>query len=175
MADFYTNESRWRLDKGFYDSYTSLCSDSGYNCPVHDFSYYSAMSGANSVSNYVISYKARVHFMSHYVATLYPYSWVGTSHADELNFLFGVTFKLRNHFNDLDRLFSLELLELWTFFAKNGRMPKLTNGQEWPTSDASSPTPRYVEINGAYNREWKFEFEDRCETFFRPLLPLYKR
>lgn len=133
------------------------------------------MSRANSVSNYMISYQTRVHFMHRYLSSLQNYSWLGTSHADELNFLFGLTFKLRNHFNDLDRAFSLQLLELWTYFAKNGRMPKQSNGKEWPTADAHRPTPRYVEINGAYNREWKFEFEDRCESFFRPLLPLYKR
>ena len=175
MADYYTNESAWILPRGYYDPYNNLQGDEGYNCPVHFYSGYSAMSQANSVSNYVITYQTRVHFMHKYLASIPNCSWLGTAHADELNFLFGLPFKLRNHFNHLDRAFALRLLELWTYFAKNGRMPKQSNGKEWPTSNERTPAPRYVEISNKYVREWKFEFEDRCESFFRPLLPRYKR
>lgn len=174
MADYYTNESMWSLSKGYYESFNNLFADDGFNCPVHFWSYYSAMSQANSVSNYVITYQTRVHFMTVY-SKLKNCSWLGSSHADELWFLFGLPFKLRNHFNDLDRSFALRLLELWIYFSKNGRMPKQSNGKEWPISNKHHPAPRYVEINNQYAREWKFEFEDRCESFFRPLLPLYKR
>ena len=175
MADYYTNETKWKLSKGYYESYNNLNADDGYNCPVHFYSYYSAMSRANSVSTYVITYQIRVHFMHKYFASIQNCNWLGTSHADELFFLFQSPFKLRNHFNQLDRTFALRLLELWTRFAKNGRMPKQSNGKEWPVSNVHNPAPRYVEINNKYLRERKFEFEDRCESFFRPLLFHYKR
>ena len=175
MANYYTNESKWSLPRGYYDPFNNLHADDAFYCPVYFWSYYEAMSQANSVSNYVIAHQTRAHFMSMYARTFPNYSWVGTSHADELYFIFGLPFKMRNHFNDLDREFALRLLEIWTYFAKNGKMPKQSNGEEWPISNEHNPVPRYVEINNQYVREWKFEFEDRCESFFWPLLPSYKR
>lgn len=67
------------------------------------------------------------------------------------------------------------MMQIWATFAKTGKMPELTSGEEWPASDKSDPYPRYVEINGYYRREHKFEFEERCNKFWRDLLPLYKK
>ena len=95
--------------------------------------------------------------------------------ADDLTYLFGQPHIVSNQFNDLDRQFSADLLELWVYFAKNGRMPKLAGGSEWPAQNKHHSAPRYVEINGRFLREWKFEFEERCDKFWAPLLNLYKR
>ena len=77
-------------------------------------------------------------------------------------------------FNDLDRKFSLKLMDLWTTFAKNGKMNRLTNGNEYPFSNKSNPKPKYVEINGNFLREKKFEFEERCRKVFKNLINKYK-
>ena len=84
-------------------------------------------------------------------------------------------FRLRNEFNDLDRDFALKLLEIWVTFAKESRLPRLSNGNYWPSADKYNPKLRYVEINGPFLRERKFEFESRCNNFWRQLLPFYKR
>ena len=78
-------------------------------------------------------------------------------------------------FTDLDRSFALKMVELWTHFAKHGKMPNQSNGEEWPVSDQHHPAPRYVEINHEYTRERKFEFEDRCNHLWKRYLPFYKR
>lgn len=54
-------------------------------------------------------------------------------------------------------------------------MYDLDSGKKWPVSNKYHPKPRYVEINDKYLRERKFEFEERCEEFWRPLLPFYKK
>ena len=92
-----------------------------------------------------------------------------------MNYLWGLPYRVPNQFTDLDRKFSLQLLELWTTFAKTGRMPNQSNGKQWPISNKHNPAPKYVEVNANYIRKRKFEFEERCDSFWRPLLPLYKR
>ena len=84
-------------------------------------------------------------------------------------------FKVPTQFTDVDRAFSLKLIELWTSFSRNGKMPNQSSGKQWPTSNKCSPTLRYVEINANYTREKKFEFEDRCDLVWRPLLPFYRK
>ena len=175
MADFYTNESRWELSGGYYTAYMNVQSDRSYNCPVYFFANYAAYT-ANSVSTYCISQPMTKHFRSSATGfDLNDYAWLETIHGDELIYLFGRPFRFRSKFTDLDRSFSLELLRLWTYFARNGQMPRQTNNKGWPVSNRASPRPKFVEINSHFLREWKFEFEDRCDSFFRPLLSIYKR
>ena len=83
--------------------------------------------------------------------------------------------RLASAYSDLDRAYARRLIELWTQFARTGRMPNQSNGSEWPVANAERPTPRYVEVTASFIRERKFEFEERCEQFFRPLMPLYRR
>ena len=92
-----------------------------------------------------------------------------------MNYLWGLPYRVPNHFTDLDRKFSFQLLELWTSFAKTGKMPNQSNGKRWPIATKHNPATRYVEINANFVRERKFEFEERCDLFWRPLLPFYKR
>ena len=175
MADFYTNESRWQLSDGYFDAYVNAMSDRMFICPIYFFANYAAYT-ANSVSTYCITQPMSKHYASDFFRyDLNDYAWLKTAHADELTYLFGTPFRFPSKFTDLDRSFSLELVRIWTHFARNGKMPKQTGGKEWPVSNRESPRPKYVEINGHFLREWKFEFEDRCNSFFRPLLPIYKR
>ena len=175
MADFYANESRWELSGGYFGAYMNAVSDRNFNCPIYFFANYAAYM-VNSVSTYCITQPMSKHFGSvAYRYDLHDYAWLKTHHGDELTYLFGTPLRFPSKFTQLDRSFSLELLRLWTHFARNGHMPKQTNGKQWPVSNRASPRPRFVEINSHFLREWKFEFEDRCDTFFRPLLPIYKR
>lgn len=69
----------------------------------------------------------------------------------------------------------MKLIDLWTTFAKESRMPKLTSNDEWPSSNKHNPKPIYIEINDDYTRERKFEFEERCNKYWHSLLTEYKR
>jgi carboxylesterase type B len=130
---------------------------------------------ANSVSSYLVTQKATHHFISaNYNKSLDSLPFLTTCHADELNWIFGIPIRVPNEFTDLDRKFSLQILSLWTSFAKTGKMYQ-SNGKKWPTSNKHYPTPRYVELNANFIRERKFEFEERCNKLWKPLLSHYKR
>lgn len=106
---------------------------------------------------------------------LIKFIFLDTVHADDLIYLFGLPYRLKNQFNDLDREFASKLLNLFVYFSKHSKMYDLDSGKKWPVSNKYHPKPRYVEINDKYLRERKFEFEERCEEFWRPLLPFYKK
>ena len=77
MADYYTNETRWELSKGYFESILNFKSDRTYNCPVHFFANFAAMT-ANSVSSYYLTYQAT----KHYAFVIQPYDlndyvWIG--------------------------------------------------------------------------------------------------
>lgn len=81
-----------------------------------------------------------------------------------------------NQFTDADRRFSLKLIKLWTSFARNGKLPRLKpSNLEWPISNSYQSKPRYVEINNRFTREYKFEFEQRCNELWKPVLSIYKK
>lgn len=153
-----------------------MLSDWQYACPTQFYSANAAKS-ANSISSYVITQSPTKHFGSGmYQYDLDDFNWIGPCHADELNFLFGTPFRIPNQFSDTDRSFSKLIIDLWTSFSRNGQMPNQhPTGKKWPISNKYSQKPKYVEINTKYVREHKFEFEERCETFWKPLLPFYKR
>lgn len=78
MIDFYTDETKWSLERGYFDSIVNFLTDYTFNCPVHNFAYYSSMT-ANSVSVYYISQPATKHFMRivcNY--DLNDFIWLGT-------------------------------------------------------------------------------------------------
>lgn len=81
-----------------------------------------------------------------------------------------------NYFTDLDRDFSLKLIELWASFARNGKMPnQQPSNKRWPTSNRYRPKPHYVEINDKYIRKIRPEKVKRCEQFWSPLLFHFKK
>lgn len=89
--------------------------------------------------------------------------------------MFGFPIRFSSAYTELDRAYSWKLISIWTEFAKTGKMPNLSNGQEWPVANWHNPEPKYVEVTAFFERERKFEFEERCEEFWKPLLELYKR
>ena len=77
MADYYTNETKWELSKGYFESILNLLTDHAYNCPVHFFTNFAAMT-ANSVSSYYLTYKATKHYASAIRRyDLNDYVWIG--------------------------------------------------------------------------------------------------
>lgn len=123
-----------------------------------------------------MTYKPTKHFSSNIIDyDLKNATYVKSTHADELQYLFAFPLRFPKHFTDLDRKYSLQLMQIWASFIRDGELPRLSDGNEWPVINKHNPKPRYVEINHNYVRERKLEFEDRCEEFYRPLLPFFKR
>jgi len=179
LARIYTDETRWKLQRGYFDSVQNLIDDQEINCPVHLYSRAAAASGANSVSHYLITQKATKHVSEErglYTFDLNDYAWLGPCEGDLFIYLSGTPIRVPNQFTDLDRSFSLKLISIWAHFVNKNRLPNLQPSNEvWPTSNRKDPTPRYVEITAAYTRENDVEQKTRCEKIWLPLLRLYKR
>ena len=80
MADYYTNETKWRLSEGYAESALNLLSDQVFNCPIHFYNSFAALT-ANSVSSYHITQKATKHHMSAVQRyDLNDYYWLGSVH-----------------------------------------------------------------------------------------------
>jgi len=178
LANIYTDETRWKLPRGYFDSIQNLIDDQENNCPVHLYSRAAAASGANSVSHYLITQKATKHRKEAsglYKLDLNDYAWLGPCEDDHLLYLAGAPIRVPNRFTNLDRSFSLKLISIWAHFINNNRLPNLQPSNEvWPTSNRKNPIPRYVEITAAYTRENDVEQKARCEQIWLPLLPLHK-
>ena len=77
MADYYTNETRWELSKGYFESILNLVTEQSFHCPIHFFANFAAMT-ANSVSSYRLTYQATKHFTSELMPYgLNDYVWIG--------------------------------------------------------------------------------------------------
>ena len=68
-------------------------------------------------------------------------------HADEIIYLYADPIIMPDFFTDLDRKFSLKLINLWASFAKNGEMPNLEpDDKKWPSSNKNDSQPKFVQI-----------------------------
>lgn len=81
IAEYYTDESKFELSKGFYDSYIDLRNEYFFKCPNYFYSNYASMN-ADKVYNYLISYRPTLHFESAVYRldeklNLSSYSWIG--------------------------------------------------------------------------------------------------
>ena len=79
LADYYTDEARWELANGYFDSITALKTEYLYTCPHHFFSRQASMS-ANRVFSYVIDKLPTKHFAAHHQYDLNNYTWLAISH-----------------------------------------------------------------------------------------------
>ena len=63
MAEYYTDETRWELSKGYYEAITNLGQDYQFDCPAHFYGSYGSKT-ANSVSAFRITQMPSKHFGS---------------------------------------------------------------------------------------------------------------
>lgn len=79
-------------------------------------------------------------------------SWMGSTHLDEVQFVFGVPLREEHskQFNQDEKDFSRRIIDSWTSFAKTGKMPKQMNGLDWPAYTKESPA--FMEMNSTSSR-----------------------
>ncbi|CAG2165402.1 unnamed protein product [Oppiella nova] len=70
--------------------------------------------------------------------------WMGVTHHDELNFVFGVPLRYPNMFDGEDINFSKRLMKTWTHFARTGSVSPIDYHNDWPPYDFSKP---YMDLN----------------------------
>ncbi|XP_054163854.1 acetylcholinesterase-like [Oppia nitens] len=70
--------------------------------------------------------------------------WMGVTHHDELNYVFGVPLRYPNMFDGQDINFSKRLIKTWTQFAKTGSVSPIDYQHDWHSYDSSKP---YMELN----------------------------
>lgn len=77
MADVYTDERRWMLSKGYYESLENFVNDYSFSCPRYSFSYFAALT-ANSVYSYYLTEPFSKHYMSSLISyDRSTYAWLG--------------------------------------------------------------------------------------------------
>lgn len=86
LADYYTNEARWELPNGYFDSITALKTEYLYTCPHHFFSRQASMT-ANRVFNYVIDKLPTKHFAANIEYDLHNYTWLAIGHGRVFNII----------------------------------------------------------------------------------------
>lgn len=116
-----------------------IIGDSGFVCP------------AVLLSELMSEYNITVY---HYLMTGRPtgsawHSWMGSTHLDEVQFVFGVPLKEDNStlFTDVEKDWSKRLISTWTTFAKTGRVPPQL-GMVWPPYTKESPA--YLDMNATH-------------------------
>lgn len=116
MSEFFllslSNEtSRGSLLKATYD----IIGDSGFVCP------------AVVLSEHLANYNVSVY---HYLMTERPtnsgwHPWMGSTHLDEVQLVFGLPIKYPQNYTQQEIDFSWNLINTWTTFAKTGYVDKL--------------------------------------------------
>lgn len=125
-----------------------IIGDSGFVCPAVLFS--------EILSEYNVT-------VYHYLMNGRPSNsqwnqWMGTTHLDEVAFVFGSPLKYPHQYTADEVAFSRNLIDIWTTFAKTGRVISSTNDSmdgsavnsrsklsSWPSFTKDSP--KYLEIN----------------------------
>ena len=74
-------------------------------------------SGDNKVFMYKLTYKSKMSFSSLLAGND---SWIGVSHLDDIEFVFGTSLLYPEKYSQQDYQFSLLVMNLWTNFAKTG-------------------------------------------------------
>lgn len=85
MAEYYTNESKFELSDGYYESINNFLTEYNFSCSTHFFAHFAAMT-ADSVATYVITQVPSKHFIAGYLA-MDSVRWVGRCHAGKFNLL----------------------------------------------------------------------------------------
>ncbi|CAG2119882.1 unnamed protein product [Medioppia subpectinata] len=70
--------------------------------------------------------------------------WMGVTHHDELNYVFGVPLRYPNMFDGEDINFSKRLMKTWTHFARTGSVSPIDYQNDWPPYDSTKP---YMDLN----------------------------
>lgn len=145
LASASTTKDQSKIIKATHD----IIGDSGFVCPAVVFS----------------------ELLSEYNVTVYHYlmngrpsnsqwnAWMGTTHLDEVPFIFGSPLRYPHQYTTDEVTFSRNLIDIWTHFAKTGRVINNTNDSSsnnnispvsskistWPPFTKDSP--KYLEIN----------------------------
>lgn len=161
ITEFYTREER-NYTHFYYDALDAFASDIAFNCPVSFF----AQSASKRLPGNVFTYVISKHPQTHYINVIPPFDFTGVCHADELSFVFGQAFKNKVFFDDNDRAFSRELIEVFAEFAHSGKPTRLSNNQSWPASDAEKEQLNYVNLDLNRRELRPFDLEKRCNRLW---------
>ncbi|XP_077525326.1 acetylcholinesterase-like [Amblyomma americanum] len=91
--------------------------------------------------------------------------WFGTTHMEELPFVFGVPFSEQTNYTDEDREFSAYVMKNLAEFARNGK-PVLPDGKEWPAFSSERPDFLWLQPG---NYSWAKNFSAMaCDVLRKP-------
>ncbi|XP_077525327.1 cholinesterase-like isoform X1 [Amblyomma americanum] len=91
--------------------------------------------------------------------------WFGTTHMEELPFVFGIPFSDPTNYTDEDREFSAYVMKSLAEFARNGK-PVLPDGKKWPQFSSKHPDFMWLQPG---NYSWARNFSaTACDVLRKP-------
>ncbi|XP_037502930.1 acetylcholinesterase [Rhipicephalus sanguineus] len=132
MLEKYTAEAqdKFSLRRGYVD----YISDSVFVCPMH-FTAEKHADRGQTVYSYVFGHKSAKNPLP---------AWMGTPHAFDINYIFGVPLVNKERFDDEDAAVSEVVVTALKTFAANG-VPELPMKKPWPKYTADSPVSVYID------------------------------
>ena len=95
------------------DAIIESMSDFTFNCPTEFMA--ERLATQNNVYAYNMTYRSKKKPFTSYCG-----GWMKTCHAEDLTFVFGLPLRYPDKYDQLDYDFSLNIIKIWTDFAKTG-------------------------------------------------------
>ncbi|KAG0419690.1 hypothetical protein HPB47_003936 [Ixodes persulcatus] len=125
-----------------------------FQCPVNYFAERLAARN-NTVYMYYFDYRPSYSWWD---------DWLGVAHFDEFFFVFGTLFRDMRFSTVRELEFSSKLIQIWTTFAKRGKVPKI-RGHRWPKF--TNRWPLFLHLNPSnFSLGWE-PHADNCKVWDR--------
>lgn len=151
LSEFYLKNITENDSSAIIKAIINSFGDYAFNCPV--------MFHAEKTKN------AYMYWITHRSLKNTNAVWVGSTHFDEVPFVFGKPIIDAKHFTPEDGRFSGDLLQKWVTFARTGYPLNEDSSYTW--TKFSSETPIVHELNPRNNNYFTYPRKEACE-FMRP-------
>ncbi|XP_072048627.1 cholinesterase-like [Amphiura filiformis] len=137
----------------YYEDWKNIATDYWYSCPAIFEARLHAMAAVHDVYLYFFTHVPSVTF---YASPVVQPKWLGATHGEELQFVFGYPFEPSSHlefhkYPEEEMTLSLRIMKYWTNFAKTGNpnkesfsSPPYNDDTAWPAF--SLPELQYKEL-----------------------------
>jgi carboxylesterase type B len=163
VANFYTAGLKDTDSDKLLESLSNSFGDYQLTCPTVLFG--AAFAKSEKAYSYKLTHFPTIH--------AFPgcHGWMGVCHADDVILLFGFPIRLKGiGYDELDYKLSVDMIHVWSTFAKTGVPPAL-DGVKWVEAidrNVANPSVRYMELNPAKYRIVENGYKSNCDEFWKP-------
>ncbi|XP_066272001.1 cholinesterase 1-like [Branchiostoma lanceolatum] len=154
----------------YRDAAVNMVGDYSFKCPVIEASLARARAGG----------KVYMYQFNHVLSVLPPSPWIGVRHSTELYMVFGLTLDPNQNFPPEENRLAMEMMRLWTNFAKTGN-PNDPGNEMWPVYNQTDQS--YIVLDTqpvrvaqwprtrpcAFWREYLWQLQDQTDDLLQNL------